>query len=237
MNRCPYCGKAAMSKLRRLFLGPVFSPTCRACGQEVGVSYRSILLACLPIPVAWLIGILVGRLFHSPTLLCTFLIVGAAASTAVGYRLPLEPRSGPVPVQTARAGLIEPSTAEGAPETARTSTDLISRHVVVLGGLCGAIASLALPALFIVSIVSELDLGPDADYSGIPLCVAPFVLIGAMVGAGCGRIGQRFGRSLSRKANVRRPYLVGSIVGCVLAVVAGLVLGIIPAFMIAFAAA
>jgi transcription elongation factor Elf1 len=40
---CPYCGRPAVSMMRKLILGPITSATCKTCGERISVSYLSIL--------------------------------------------------------------------------------------------------------------------------------------------------------------------------------------------------
>lgn len=47
-NRCPHCGRAALSLARKLVLGPAASAACRACGRRVGVAFGKGLVALSP---------------------------------------------------------------------------------------------------------------------------------------------------------------------------------------------
>jgi hypothetical protein len=41
--KCPHCGKAGITPIRKMFLGPAVPATCKTCGRKVGVPYTSIL--------------------------------------------------------------------------------------------------------------------------------------------------------------------------------------------------
>lgn len=47
-NRCPHCGRPALSPLRKLVLGPSVSAACRACGGRIGVAFGRAWLALSP---------------------------------------------------------------------------------------------------------------------------------------------------------------------------------------------
>ena len=43
MLNCPHCYKPTISSLRKFFLGPAWSITCKECGKKVGVPWISML--------------------------------------------------------------------------------------------------------------------------------------------------------------------------------------------------
>lgn len=47
-NRCPHCGRPALSPARKLLLGPSSSATCRACGGRIGVALGKAWAALSP---------------------------------------------------------------------------------------------------------------------------------------------------------------------------------------------
>jgi len=45
MVTCPYCGRAAMSLLRKSALGPRRAVGCQSCGKKVSVHWTAVLAA------------------------------------------------------------------------------------------------------------------------------------------------------------------------------------------------
>lgn len=48
MYQCPYCGKPAITVLRKTFLGPGVPVACQSCGKPVKVTYPAWLKAAFP---------------------------------------------------------------------------------------------------------------------------------------------------------------------------------------------
>ncbi len=48
MYQCPYCGKPAISALRKTVLGPGVPVTCQACGKAIKITYPAWMKATLP---------------------------------------------------------------------------------------------------------------------------------------------------------------------------------------------
>lgn len=48
MYQCPYCGKPAISALRKTVLGPGVPVTCQACGKTIKITYPAWMKATLP---------------------------------------------------------------------------------------------------------------------------------------------------------------------------------------------
>jgi hypothetical protein len=48
MYQCPYCGKPAISALRKTILGPGVPVACQACGKSIKITYPSWLKAAMP---------------------------------------------------------------------------------------------------------------------------------------------------------------------------------------------
>jgi hypothetical protein len=45
MVKCPYCGRAAMSPMRKSALGPGRAVNCESCGRKVSAHWTAILAA------------------------------------------------------------------------------------------------------------------------------------------------------------------------------------------------
>jgi hypothetical protein len=74
---CPHCGKACVSLLRKLSMGPASSARCASCDKAVGVSPSSFA-ANLPIVAVLFFGIL-GEL---PRAVVFASLIGAVAVSA-----------------------------------------------------------------------------------------------------------------------------------------------------------
>ena len=48
MYQCPYCGKPAISALRKTVLGPGVPVACQACGKTIKITYPAWMKATLP---------------------------------------------------------------------------------------------------------------------------------------------------------------------------------------------
>ena len=48
MHKCPHCGEACMSSLRKLFIGPAGSISCMTCGKGVTIRWRHTLGILVP---------------------------------------------------------------------------------------------------------------------------------------------------------------------------------------------
>ena len=85
---CPHCGKSGISVMRKMFLGPALTATCKACGKTVGVSYMA-MLAIIP----FLAG-MYGTALVEPFPLKVVLGVGGFVVMAIIHILwvPLEPK-------------------------------------------------------------------------------------------------------------------------------------------------
>lgn len=108
------------------------------------------------------------------------------------------------------------------------------RWPILLGALFGAIASLLLPVYATIWKISSCSYGWDTDYSGICVCVPPFVIVGGAAGALGGAVGMATGWLLEQKTEIKKPQRIGSIVGGILGGLFGLMAGAIPAFLFAF---
>ena len=51
MQKCPHCGEAGITTLRKQFLGPATSTKCKICGKRVSVPFWS-LVGVLPFIVS-----------------------------------------------------------------------------------------------------------------------------------------------------------------------------------------
>ena len=127
---------------------------------------------------------------------------------------------------------MEPALTEsGDPKT------LIERYAqrpVTVAALCGSAASVILPFLTVIWKIDLCSYGPGEDFSGVFICILPFVTFGAAVGAIIGLIGKAFSRLLQNKTSIVRHQLIGTVSACVLATIAGLIISAVPAFMFAF---
>ena len=64
MYQCPYCGKPAISALRKTILGPGVPVACQACGKSIKITYPSWLKAAMPG-----VAVMVAALFFDSNLL------------------------------------------------------------------------------------------------------------------------------------------------------------------------
>lgn len=58
MYKCPHCGQPGISKIRKMFLGPGLTITCKACGKKVGVPHTA-RLAGIPCYVALFAAVII----------------------------------------------------------------------------------------------------------------------------------------------------------------------------------
>jgi hypothetical protein len=80
MVKCPYCGRAAMSHLRKSGLGPGRAVPCQSCGKKVAAHWAAVFAAIpaflgglalmksesLPLGIAAVVaGVLVMALLHT----------------------------------------------------------------------------------------------------------------------------------------------------------------------------
>jgi hypothetical protein len=110
----------------------------------------------------------------------------------------------------------------------------VRRRPILLGALFGAVASLLLPIYATIWKISLCNYGWDADYSGICICVPPFMIFGGAIGALGGVLGKATGWLLEQKTMLKNPQRISSVVGGVLGSLLGLAAGAIPAFLFAF---
>ena len=73
MNKCPHCGKQAMSFWKKCLLGPARSTNCQACGNMVGVPWSYSSIAFLPLI---LVFILTTSIESSSLVLLLILLAG-----------------------------------------------------------------------------------------------------------------------------------------------------------------
>lgn len=79
MYQCPYCGKPAITFLRKVFLGPGAPVPCQACGKPVKVTFPAWLKAALPGAV-----VMVAALFFESDLMVYGLsLIGLALMIAL----------------------------------------------------------------------------------------------------------------------------------------------------------
>jgi hypothetical protein len=128
----------------------------------------------------------------------------------------------------------ESSTVGATTRSRRRLADFVARHPVWLAAFAGATASLVLPVCVVAWKASVCNYGWDTDFSGVCMCLPPFVAIGAGTSALGWLIGVRVGRFFEREAKTSNPYLIGGIAGGILGAVAGLVASIVPAVMLMF---
>ena len=78
MNKCPHCGKEALSLWQKIKMGPAAEAQCRECGSRFSVPYWSALFT-LPFLLIVLGGFFVlsfGTYFLVATVALVFMIVG-----------------------------------------------------------------------------------------------------------------------------------------------------------------
>ena len=78
---CPHCRKPGISRMRKMFLGPVVSATCRICGKKVGVAYTA-MLAVIP----FLAAIVFSAFVESFLLKAALWVGGFITTSAVHMR-------------------------------------------------------------------------------------------------------------------------------------------------------
>ena len=78
---CPHCGKAGISLMRKMRLGPVVPATCRACGKKVGVPWTA-MLAVIP----FLAAIFLSGLIESFALKAMLWVAGFVVMSVVHMR-------------------------------------------------------------------------------------------------------------------------------------------------------
>lgn len=81
-NRCPHCGRPALSPARKLLLGPSASAACRACGGRVGVAFGKAWAALSPGLLVAASGALIAH--ASIRYLPSILLLDALALLAMG---------------------------------------------------------------------------------------------------------------------------------------------------------
>ena len=89
MYKCPHCGQPGILWLSKMFLGPIRPTTCCACGQKVGVSWKSMF------PVILIVVVLPAVFLNSPSpyIRAASLITATVLATcAVSFWCPLERR-------------------------------------------------------------------------------------------------------------------------------------------------
>lgn len=101
---------------------------------------------------------------------------------------------------------------------------------VAVGGIFSAI----LPAVVIIWRIDACSYGLNQNYSGVFVCLPPFVIFGMVVGAVIGIICRWLARLLQAKSNISHLSLISSITAGFLAAAAALIISLIPAFMFAF---
>lgn len=93
-NRCPHCGQAALSPVRKLLLGPSAVTACRACGGRVGVAIGPAWAALSPglLVAASAIAIPQTSVRHLPALLLVDGLALSAMALAYAWWVPLRRR-------------------------------------------------------------------------------------------------------------------------------------------------
>ena len=81
---CPHCREPGITALRKAFLGPAWSATCKACGKKVGVPFVASALAISPLMVLMMIRIF--ELVASSVLWVASIVVAGVVSTAIHLR-------------------------------------------------------------------------------------------------------------------------------------------------------
>lgn len=80
MTRCPHCKAKAMTSVRKSFLGPAQSTSCRKCGKRVCVSFAA-MFALIPFILAIIVA---DSLFYSsPVLAAGALLAGFVATVYI----------------------------------------------------------------------------------------------------------------------------------------------------------
>jgi len=139
-------------------------------------------------------------------------------------------------IQTSRAGQTEPDSIQ-APGTKPTRwqrlVEFLDQRSLRIPFYAGVAAFFILPVGVIVLRVAACGYGLDTDYSGVPLCLTPFLIAAAGTSALAGALGLGIGRLLENRA-VRRSALIGTVLGSLLAIAAALAISVFPAGMLMF---
>jgi hypothetical protein len=106
--------------------------------------------------------------------------------------------------------------------------------VVWISAAVGAVFSIILPVIVVIWKIDLCNYGLGDDISGVCICIPPFMLIGAAVGAVIGLIGKGISSLLRDRTNIARHELIGIVTASLLAAVAGVAISTVPAFMLAF---
>ena len=85
---CPHCGKAGISLMRKMCLGPSVPATCKACGKKVGVPWAAMLAG-----IPFLTAFLLSGLVESFALKAMLWLAGFVVMSVIHMRwVPLERR-------------------------------------------------------------------------------------------------------------------------------------------------
>ena len=89
MYACPHCGEPGIGLVRKMFLGPVVSATCRSCRRKVGVPWWSVVWMVpffVALPLVW-------PSLQEETARVAFFAYGITMTSLGWHTLPLVKRS------------------------------------------------------------------------------------------------------------------------------------------------
>lgn len=83
---CPYCGKQAITSLRKMSMGPATPARCQHCDEKVGVSFAAMLAG-----VPFIAAIVAGLYIESYTLTFLLMVAGFTLLSVIHvWLVPLE---------------------------------------------------------------------------------------------------------------------------------------------------